>query len=55
MEVMLGTPAIRNMIRDSKTHQIPSAMRAGTRFGIQTMDAAIDELVQRNVIDPTVS
>ncbi|HHT36718.1 MAG: type IV pilus twitching motility protein PilT [Candidatus Wallacebacter cryptica] len=55
VEVMLGTPAIRNMIRDSKTHQIPSAIETGTRFGMQTMDAAIDELVQRNVIDPAVA
>lgn len=52
VEVMLGTPAIRNMIRDSKTHQIQSAIETGTRYGMQTLDAAIDDLIRIGLIDP---
>ncbi len=52
VEVMLGTPAIRNMIREGKTHQISSMIETGTRFGMQTMEAALDDLVRRGLIDP---
>lgn len=51
VEVMLGTPAIRNMIRDEKVHQIPSMIETGARFGMQSMKAAIDELVARGLVD----
>jgi twitching motility protein PilT len=51
---MLGTPAIRNMIREEKVHQIPSMIETGTRFGMQSMKAAIDDLVQRDLVDGTV-
>jgi twitching motility protein PilT len=40
-EVMIATPAIRNLIREGKTHQIYSAMQAGGRFGMQTMDMSL--------------
>jgi twitching motility protein PilT len=40
------------MIRDSKTHQIQSAIETGTRYGMQTLDAAIDDLIQIGLIDP---
>lgn len=53
VEVMLGTPAIRNMIRESKTHQIPYMIETGSRFGMQTLEAALADLVQRGLIDPT--
>ena len=46
MEVMVATPAIRNMIRDDKVHQIPSAMQAGGKYGMQTMDQALARLVK---------
>lgn len=52
VEVMLGTPAIRNMIREGKTHQIPSMIETGTRFGMQTMASALDDLVRRGLVDP---
>ncbi|WP_461365764.1 type IV pilus twitching motility protein PilT [Candidatus Darwinibacter acetoxidans] len=52
VEVMLGTPAIRNMIREAKTHQIPSMIETGTRFGMQTMEAALDSLVRGGLVDP---
>jgi twitching motility protein PilT len=45
LEILAGTPAVRNMIREGKTHQIPSAMQVGGKFGMQTMEAAVMELV----------
>jgi len=41
VEVMVATPAIRNLIREGKVHQIYSAMQAGGRFGMQTMDMSL--------------
>ena len=49
-EVMVATPAIRNLIRDGKTYQIYSAMQAGGRFGMQTMDQSLANLVQHGYI-----
>ncbi len=40
-EVMVATPAIRNLVREGKVHQIYSAMQAGGRFGMQTMDMSL--------------
>ncbi len=40
VEVMIATPAIRNLIREGKTHQIYSALQAGAKHGMQTMDSA---------------
>ncbi|HJP66077.1 MAG TPA: type IV pilus twitching motility protein PilT [Actinomycetota bacterium] len=45
-EVMIATPAIRNLIREAKVHQIYSAMQAGGRYGMRTMDQALAQLVQ---------
>jgi twitching motility protein PilT len=50
-EVLIATPAIRNLIRDGKTHQIYSAMQAGGKFGMQTMDQSLANLLQAGVID----
>ena len=44
-EVLVATPAIRNLIREAKVHQIYSAMQAGARFGMVTMDTALARLV----------
>ncbi|MGB9376885.1 MAG: type IV pilus twitching motility protein PilT [Mycobacteriales bacterium] len=49
-EVLVATPAIRNLIREGKTHQIYSAMQAGGKFGMQTMDQSLAELVRRGRI-----
>jgi len=51
VEVMLGTPAIRNMIREEKVHQIPSMIETGTRFGMQSMKAAVEELIRKDLVD----
>jgi len=46
LEVMVTTPAIRNLIREGKVHQIYSAMQAGGRFGMQTMDMSLEAHVK---------
>jgi twitching motility protein PilT len=45
-EVLVATPAIRNLIREGKTHQIYSALQAGMKFGMHTMDQHLSELVK---------
>jgi twitching motility protein PilT len=45
-EVMVATPAVRNLIREGKVHQIYSAMQAGGRFGMRSMDQSLAELVR---------
>jgi twitching motility protein PilT len=49
-EVMVATPAIRNLIRESKVHQIYSAMQAGGRYGMRTMDQALAHLVREGKV-----
>jgi len=49
-EVMIATPAIRNLIREGKTHQIYSAMQAGSKFGMQTMDQHLADLTNKGRI-----
>ena len=44
-EVLIATPAIRNLIREGKSHQIYSALQAGAKHGMQTMDQHLAELV----------
>jgi len=46
IEVLTPTPAVRNLIREHKTHQIYSAMQTGAAHGMQTMDAALADLVR---------
>ena len=50
-EIMLGTPAIRNLIREGKTHQISGILQTGRKNGMQTMDDAIFELYVNRYID----
>ena len=45
-EVLMVTPAVRNLIREAKTHQIPTAMQSGGQYGMQTMDQTLAELVR---------
>jgi twitching motility protein PilT len=49
-EILVPTPAVRNLIREGKTHQIYSALQTGGAHGMQTMDAALVDLVRRNKI-----
>ena len=50
VEVMTATPAIRNLIREGKTHQIYSALQAGASHGMQTMDSHLAQLVRQGRI-----
>ncbi len=51
LEVMVPNPAIRNLIREDKIHQLYSAMQVGqTKFGMQTMNQSLASLVQRRLI-----
>ena len=49
-EVLVPTPAVRNLIREGKTHQIPSVLQTGAAAGMQTMDAALASLVRSGKI-----
>ena len=49
-EIMIGTPAIRNLIREAKIAQMYSAIQTGQQFGMQTLDQNLQTMVQRNVI-----
>jgi len=50
LEIMVATPAIRNLIREEKIHQIYSAMQAGHKLGMQTMNQSLAGLVRRRRI-----
>src|SRR5215831_13784543 len=50
MEIMVVTPAIRNLIREEKIHQIYSAMQAGQKYGMQTMNQSLLNLILRGKI-----
>ncbi len=49
-EIMIGTPAIRNLIRENKVAQMYSAIQTGQQHGMQTLDQNLKELVARNII-----
>ena len=51
-EIMIGTPAIRNLIRENKVAQMYSSIQTGQRCGMQTLDQCLVELVRRNLIQP---
>jgi twitching motility protein PilT len=50
VEVLVPTPAVRNLIREQKTHQVYSAMQTGGAHGMQTMDTALADLVRAGKI-----
>ncbi len=49
-EILIGTPAIRNLIRENKIAQMYSAIQTGQQFGMQTLDQTLTDLVRRNVV-----
>jgi twitching motility protein PilT len=49
-EIMIGTPAIRNLIRENKIAQMYSAIQTGQQFGMKTLDQDLTELVKKNVV-----
>lgn len=54
-EVLIPTSAVRNMIREAKTHQIYNAMQTGEKYGMQTMDQALADLYRRGLISLDVA
>jgi twitching motility protein PilT len=52
LEILIATPAVRNLIRDSKTYQILSSMQTGKKYGMQTLDDAIMYLLEKKMISP---
>jgi len=52
MEILIATPAVRNLIREAKTHQIPSMIQTGKKYGMALLDDAIMELLNKGWIDP---
>ncbi|HEU5299229.1 MAG TPA: type IV pili twitching motility protein PilT, partial [bacterium] len=50
VEVLLATPAIRNLVREAKTHQIHTAIQTGAQYGMQTMDQSLYALYSRRLI-----
>lgn len=55
LEIMIATPAIQNLIREGKTHQIESSVQTGGKFGMKTMDMALAGLVKKDIITDEVS
>ena len=51
-EIMIGTAAIRNLIRENKIAQMYSAIQTGSGLGMQTLDQNLTDLVRRNIISP---
>mgnify|MGYP003503732511 FL=1 len=51
-EIMIGTSAIRNLIRENKIAQMYSAIQTGSGLGMQTLDQNLTDLVRRNIISP---
>ena len=49
-EIMIGTPAIRNLIRENKIAQMYSAIQTGQAFGMKTLDQDLNELVRKSVV-----
>ena len=49
-EIMIGTPAIRNLIRENKVAQMYSAIQTGGNLGMQTLDQSLQDLVKRNIV-----
>jgi twitching motility protein PilT len=54
-EVLVPTPAVRNLIREGKTHQIYSAIQTSGSVGMQTMDAHLAQLVRTGKISPALA
>ena len=50
LEILICTPAVRNLIREAKTYQILSSMQTGKKYGMQTLDDAIEDLLTKKKI-----
>ena len=52
LEIVIATPAVRNLIRGAKTFQIPSSIQTGKRYGMQLLDDTIMDLLNKGMIHP---
>lgn len=50
LEVLIATPAVRNLIREGKTHQVLSVIQTGAKHGMQTMDMSLRDLCQKRIV-----
>jgi twitching motility protein PilT len=50
LEIMIGTPAVRNLIREQKIFQIPSAIQTGKKYGMQSLDDAVMDLLTKKTV-----
>ena len=52
LEILIANPAVRNLIREGKTHQINSMIQTGKKYGMQLLDDAVMELLNKGWISP---
>ncbi|QJA05331.1 type IV pilus twitching motility protein PilT [Thermosulfurimonas marina] len=52
LEILIATPAVRNLIREGKTYQIPSIIQTGRKYGMISLDDSIMDYLQRGIISP---
>jgi twitching motility protein PilT len=52
LEILIATPAVRHLIRENKTFQIPSCIQTGRKYGMQSLDDYIMELLNKKMISP---
>jgi len=50
IEILVGTPAVAALIREGKTHQLPTQMQTGRKYGMVFLDDALEELIQKKII-----
>jgi twitching motility protein PilT len=51
LEILIATPAVRNLVRDGKTFQIPTVLQTGKKFGMQSLDDAILDHLEKGRIN----
>ena len=49
-EILVATPAVRNIIREGKSHQLEAVIQTGSQFGMQAMDRTLADLVHKGVV-----
>ena len=54
-EILIGTTAVRNLIREGKIHQIPSTMQTSQNIGMQTLDMHLKALVEKGLIEQDIA
>ncbi len=52
LEILISSPAVKNLIREGKTHQIDSAIQTGSEFGMQSFERSLQDLKQNNIVSP---